>query len=419
MRGLGRLGHGQFGPTQRALWQITLYVDLVFTASQVDDRPGELFQAHWALHIKCRTLLMNGSNAPKTLKQRLKTLKNNENSITIEKLLKLFTGAHNKINNVPAPSGGRPKLIIRYGPPASGKTRLLETVKTNLGINDPPNSFIKIDVDSIVESLQYFKQHTRNIANRFIFKGVTNKSKLMNELNRITPLQTVQIKNAYFRTRKAKNSSKKTISSKDTLIMEMAIEKGKNLTIETTKADFGWVFDKFGPQLEHHNYIIIVAFPIPPFEELWKRYRERAINSYLSGGPFRFFSTKSSLNNAYTKSKKDFVSIFTKPTYMRYINHIVIKRPNRPTLLINRNQNLSLKRGVVREYLDLIGTPPQQKHRKSLNVGPRPTTSVRRRLVFNSPPTTPPRAPISSSPKGASPGTVAQMKKFFGRDRLH
>jgi len=353
---------------------------------------------------------MSESNAPKTLKQRLKTLRNNENSITTEKLLKLFTGTHNKINNVPGPLGGRPKLIIRYGPPASGKTRLLETVKTNLGINDPPNSFIKIDIDSIVESLQYFKQHTRNIANRFIFKGITNKNKLMNELNRVTPLQTVQIKNAYFRTRKAKNSAKKTISSKDTLIMEMAIEKGKNLTIETTKPDFGWVFDKFGTQLNHHNYMIIVAFPIPPFDEIWKRYRERAINSYLTGGPFRFFSTKSALNNAYTKSKKDFISIFAKPTYMKYINHIVIKRPDRLPLIINKNKNINLKRGTVREYLDLIGTPPQVR-RKSLNTGARPTSSVRRRLNFNSPP----RGPISSSPKGASAGTVAEMKKFFTR----
>ena len=87
--------------------------------------------------------------------------------------------------------------------------------------------------------------------------------------------------------------------------MTQAIEKGKNITFETTGGTGfpDWLWEKERINLERKNYEIIVIFPTIDFETTWARYKKRPINSLLRGhGGFRFASTKNQLSNTYKKS---------------------------------------------------------------------------------------------------------------------
>lgn len=91
----------------------------------------------------------------------------------------------------------------------------------------------------------------------------------------------------------------------DTL-MQNAINARKNLTFETTGATGfpHWIF-KYLTGLEH--YRIIFVFPLLHVNDGWKRYKKRAINSYLRDDVFRFGLTKQKYKDNYIESYNQFL----------------------------------------------------------------------------------------------------------------
>ena len=224
-------------------------------------------------------------------------------SITVNNMAKIFTGNGRRVSNVPGPSGGkRPKFVIKYGPPASGKGSAgVRAVMKKFG--DPLSSYINISVDDVVESTQAFKNRSRALVNSLL-KNPTNAN-FNAFLNHATAEQVKAFASAYTSVRFGKNMTGANFGAKLNDVLIQALEAGKNITFETTGAlKFpSWIWSTYKDLLR--KYRIYIIFPMVPFEETWRRYKKRPANAYRNGvSGFRFASTKSQLRQDYVSSYK-------------------------------------------------------------------------------------------------------------------
>lgn len=222
----------------------------------------------------------------------------NNTTINQKYLLRIFSKV-NKLNNVPTQE--RPVFIIKYGPPASGKgSRGVKSVIESFG--HPLNSYIDINVDDVVESLNTFKKDSRKILNA---KGLTTAEQINQILNKATNKNAENFSKPYFTTRFNKRLA---IPNQMDLLMKNAIIARKNISFETTGGTGfpSWIFDVFKEGLK--NYDIKFIFPLVDCSEGWSRYKRRPTNSYLRGGVFRFGSSKKQYIQQYIKSYNEFLN---------------------------------------------------------------------------------------------------------------
>lgn len=283
------------------------------------------------------------------------------NTPLLEKLFlvksKINNEQNRRIESLQSPTG-QPKLVIKYGPPASGKSSVNSLVEKIGG--DPIESYININVDDAVESTEYFKKRSRIMIQRLVGNRHPTEQMIRNFLNKATDKEINKLGRVYATVRGTKNLSGNKFSDKiDSLIMK-AVEAGKNVMFETTGSNSfpNWLFS----YIEGRNYKVFILFPMAPFQLTWQRYKNRPVRNYLSGGGFRFASTKNQLAQTYRLSYNHFINAFSNtrnPVY-RHVNgvYMVPTRSNRRIVNFNPKTNLNRRRvnwaPALREYINRI-----------------------------------------------------------------
>lgn len=262
-----------------------------------------------------------------------------------------------RIESLPEPTG-QPKLVIKYGPPASGKSSINPLVERIGG--DPIRSYININIDDAVESTEYFKRRSRIAIQRLVGNRNPTEQMLRNFLNKATNKEISKIGKVYENVRKAKNLSGSKFSDKIDTLIQKAVKAGKNIMFETTGTNAfpNWLFS----YIDGKNYKAFIIFPMAPFQLTWQRYKNRPVRNYLTGGGFRFASSKSNLAQTYRLSYSHFINAFSNtrnPVY-RYVNgvYMVPTRANRSTINFNPKMNANRRRvnwgPALREYINRI-----------------------------------------------------------------
>lgn len=292
-------------------------------------------------------------------------------STNAEKLERLFLAnaqvnknQNRRINSLRNPTGA-PKLVIKYGPPASGKSQLNSLIEQVGG--DPISSYININVDDAVESTEYFKRRSRIAIQRIVGNRNPSEAVLRNFVNHATGTQMSEMARrlgaVYTTVRTVRNLKNKKISDKMDSLIHKAVDAKKNIIFETTGSNAfpNWLFS----YIENEGYKVFIVFPLTPFAVTWNRYKNRPIKSYMSGKGFRFGSTRNQLAQIYRLSYEHFINAFrnTRNPVFRYVNgvYMVPSRANQPAINFNPKSNNNFRRAgnwapVLRSYInDAVG----------------------------------------------------------------
>ena len=237
------------------------------------------------------------------------------NGLNERYLMRIFANA-NKLNNIPSQTN--PVLIIKYGPPASGKgSQYVKDVIKSFGF--PPDSYININVDDVVESLNIYKTQSRKtLQNKGVnpndtvekINKILNKASNQNASNFLLPYTNIRF------------NPKLNIPKQMDALMKNAIIGKKNITFETSGAT-GFPFWIFENMEGLNNYNIKCLFPLLPVSQGWSRYKNRAITSYKKGGVFRFGLTKIKYKENYLKSYKQFLNGEQKLRNLKSSFHVI------------------------------------------------------------------------------------------------
>lgn len=227
------------------------------------------------------------------------------------------------------PKNSKPNFIIKWGPPASGKTQGLKSTIEQLGA--PLNSYINFSVDDPIEAATYFRNTTLRIANGY-FKNVNkNENSIVKKLNGITNKNAETFRRVYGDVRKTRNNNGRTFGNKLNTMILAAMERRINITFETTGSSDnvwgvpawpGWLWAKF-PELSS-VYNVIILFPMVPFETTWDRYRRRAAQMYLKRDGFRFAASKRQLFNLYFTSYVNFTRNMSSIAKMDKVSRVIV-----------------------------------------------------------------------------------------------
>lgn len=241
-------------------------------------------------------------------------------------LTRLWTTVNRPIS---PPKNSKPNFIIKWGPPASGKTQGLKNVIGQLGV--PLESYINFSVDDPVEAATYFKTETLRLANNY-FKNVNKKeNSLVKKLNGIVNKNAETFRRVYTQVRRTQNNNGRTFGNKLNAMILDAMEKRLNITFETTGSSDnvwgvpawpGWLWTKF-PKLSS-VYNVILVFPLAPFETTWDRYRRRAAQMYLKRDGFRFAASKRQLFNLYFTSYVNFTRNLSSIQKMDKVSRVIV-----------------------------------------------------------------------------------------------
>jgi hypothetical protein len=270
------------------------------------------------------------------------------NQITVNSLLRLFAANARTLNNVPNPSG-KPKFIIKYGPPASGKgSAMVRSIIEKLG--DPLNSYININVDDAVEATNLFKNKSRALVNNLAVKP--NSKDFNAFLNKASIKEVEKFSKAYTDIRFGKNSKGVDIGMKMDNLLQQAVAAHKNVTFETTGGNGfpSWIWSWLKSNLK--DYQIVLIFPTVPFQETWRRYKSRPTKNYMAGGGFRFASTKQQLRQTY-RSSYLYMSDALRTGKVDWIDEIYIVGHNTPNPLVvyPKRMNGPRQGQMVRNFL--------------------------------------------------------------------
>ena len=277
----------------------------------------------------------------------------------------------------------KPQFVIKYGPPACGKGS--DKVRSQINNIIPNYSSYKYknlpsSKDSIVKklsspnSLNLFKKTKgkgdKNIANfnlnrliehdkdyiaksRQLFqkliknRTVKQVSKELNTDSKFSKKGFNIYSNVY---RKGENSNGSYLWNGSDKAIENAKKSKKHIVAEVSgrkklnDKSMKWMSLTNKSKVYHHTFI----FPLVSFEELWNRYKRRALLSYLSSGPFRFFSTKKQLKEQYDHAMKAFLSVLDNPK-LRKTTFITIDNNN--VLKFNVNKQVTKKMKKVKRLM--------------------------------------------------------------------
>lgn len=205
----------------------------------------------------------------------------------------------------------KPITIIKYGPPASGKSsngvkmKIKEILRTTQNIPTQTNftTFLKkyktensmrnllnINMNKPIESYQKYIQSSQQL------KAKYKKSNGTHYINRLTPEDTSKMLKLYLKyAQEFYKISNEELTKANTNCSDVIVEtSGQNGGIPK------WL--KFRGDRIYH-----LIFPIIEFETLWERYKHRA-----NKGVFRVLSTKNELRNVYINSYNFFLNTYKK-----------------------------------------------------------------------------------------------------------
>lgn len=307
----------------------------------------------------------------------MNNLKTNLTKMTVEEAIKVFNNTKVTINSYkPPPKGVRPKFIIKWGPPASGKgsQQMRETIAS---LGPSYDSYIHLNIDDLVESVTSFKVMTDAVLEPVNGTKLTEKTnvELMNILEKLTQNKINKLGKVYQNVRTTPNKSgenksgenkngenkngekkKKGMSLDNKLddILTQALQRGINITFETTGGGSGWphwIWRYFTKDIQ--KYDVIVIFPLVDFEETWTRYKSRAVQMYKTGRGIRFTVNKTVLKEIYQTSYRNFRNALT--THIPTTVNKVIMFDKGATIVmsptINNRSNIPQMK-VMREKID-------------------------------------------------------------------
>ena len=252
-------------------------------------------------------------------------------------------------------STSRPILVVKYGPPASGKgsDRTQKAIES-LGVKY--DEMIHFNIDDVIESLEQFRGTSRKQLEQ-TFKYMTNsslqdvnkKNKLKANLNIIGNNNIKDFSKIYFNIRNAPINAMRTQTWQliDTM-MGKAMKSNLNISMETT-GSFSfpdWLFTDPKTALYIKNYQVVFVFPTVHWDTAWSRYKARPINRYLKGGPFRFGSTKVGYAEQYIASYTAFIEKMpTLMTNRENVSYIIVPNDvsNSQFARIERTSSYDLK----------------------------------------------------------------------------
>lgn len=262
-------------------------------------------------------------------------------------------------------STSRPILVVKYGPPASGKgSERTQKAIQSLGVNY--DEMIHFNIDDVIESLEQFKGESRKQLEQTFNYLINNslpdvkREKLKANLNMIRNNNINDFAKIYFKIRTApiNATGTKTWELIDTM-MGKAMKSKLNISIETTgvKTFPKWLFTdpKITPYID--KYQVVFVFPTVLCKTAWIRYKGRPINRYLNGGPFRFGSTKVGYAEQYIASYTAFIkNMPTLMTNKENVSYIIVPNDsndvNKLTFTrIERTSSDDLK-SILRPFID-------------------------------------------------------------------
>lgn len=161
------------------------------------------------------------------------------------------------------PSLEKPKCIIAYGPPASGKGFITQKIKTDFGIAD--NTLIDVNVDTAIGKIPEYIEEIKTC--------VTNFSKYYSEN---VPIDDEKIKNLtsecvkiYFKYR----SNGDYITNK---LLEHSLANKINFIFETTGLSIDWTLSNVVERAKKMGFETILFFPVVNSDVIIKRLYSRA-----------------------------------------------------------------------------------------------------------------------------------------------
>ncbi len=150
----------------------------------------------------------------------------------------------------------KPIYILSYGPPASGKSSLIEQFIPMIRPGMEFNQFVEISIDKIVESIPKYSLHVNEL------KGKYDKKEL--SFKEFTSMST----SLYFQYRKDADE----LSS---LYLMNSLHNKYNIVVETTGRTKQWSL-KLIKDAIHHGYDVYIVYPYVSIENLISRSKHRA-----------------------------------------------------------------------------------------------------------------------------------------------
>jgi hypothetical protein len=170
------------------------------------------------------------------------------------------------------PSQDTPYLIIKLGPPGSGKSseQTLNIIR-ELGV-DPADAVIS-DIDNVFASFRNFRNNTRRIRNSYQHKPFNSNF-------------YKQLSNTHMNAKKIVNTTnQKTITQHMNGIVSKAIKSSKHILMEST-VPIEWVFKSFGSMLEKYKYKVVVIYHMAAIPVLIERIQRRGEMLYTLQHPY-------------------------------------------------------------------------------------------------------------------------------------
>ena len=176
------------------------------------------------------------------------------------------------------PTQTTPYLIIKVGPPGSGKSSAQSNnVVLSLGVN--PKEAVKMDIDIVNASFKSFRNQTYKIRKSYNNKPFNNN--FFKSLSK-THTNHTRLKN--------KNTGKNMITHTMS-IFSRAIDGHKHIIFDTT-SPINFILKDFTNKLIKNNYKIVVIFHMSDIDTLEKRILKRGENLYHKEEYYRAFNMK-------------------------------------------------------------------------------------------------------------------------------
>jgi len=187
-----------------------------------------------------------------------------------------------------------PLLIIKYGPPGSGKTSADNQVEKLFSVN--LDNFVKVDKDTPLTSIKSFRDGSIKIIKRHDGLHYHHKAQ-----HRVQKLQN--------KTLKAKNKDGLSINEKVPIILQRAFDYNFNILWETTcqsasSQDLMAAVFKTVPKI----YRIVVIFPIVSLKTARQRVAQRATAHLALNPPYYRPVPYDRLKQATHESRKYFMT---------------------------------------------------------------------------------------------------------------
>ena len=227
-------------------------------------------------------------------------------------------------NGLPTPE--KPIFVLLFGTPGSGKSTAVKRMETLTGLR--AEDAVQINLDSLVESLEPFREKTFKIASQMLKeKGIENANsaseKNVSEIAGKTsgPYLSIMRSKKNNRPESEGDALPYSLNELRFLMLEKALRAGKNIlyerTVSDTKKDIfqAEVFDKIKESGKPYD-IYIVYTKIDDESELRKRLRKRPLAMLKRNPPF-FRGVPSSIAGKFIAAHEEYFDKYLYPRILR------------------------------------------------------------------------------------------------------